>query len=94
MLGKVTSWYGLFVPAGTPQSIVDKVYRAVRTAQCVPRSAYRAVRTVLDTPAMEARLKALGAERVDSSPESFKASLPGELAHWKQVVDAAGARID
>lgn len=83
VLGKdlaVTSWYGLFAPAGTPQPIVDKVYRAVRT--------------VLDTPAMEARLKALGAERVDSSPESFKASLPGELAHWKQVVDAAGARID
>lgn len=43
---------------------------------------------------MEARLKTLGAERLDSSPESFKASLPGELAHWKQVVDAAGARID
>lgn len=83
VLGKdlaVTSWYGLFAPAGTPKPIIDKVYQAVRT--------------VLATPAMQARLQTLGAERVESSPESFKASLPAELAHWKQVVDAAGARID
>jgi len=31
---------------------------------------------------------------VQSSPASFAAGLPAELAHWKKVVDASGARID
>lgn len=76
----VTSWYGLFAPAGTPQPIIDKVYTAVRQ--------------VLNTPAMQARLQTLGAEPVESTPQSFAASLPAELAHWQQVVDASGAKID
>ena len=76
----VTSWYGLFAPAGTPKSIIDKVHTSITK--------------VLATPAMQARLKALGAEPVDSNPQSFAASLPAELAHWKKVVDASGAKID
>lgn len=76
----VTSWYGLLAPAGTPQPIVDKVYTAISQ--------------VLSTPAMHERLKTLGAEPVQSSPASFAAGLPAELAHWKKVVDASGARID
>ncbi len=76
----VTSWYGLLAPAGTPQAIVDKVYASI--AQ------------VLATPVMHERLKTLGAEPVQSSPASFAAGLPAELAHWKKVVDASGARID
>lgn len=76
----VTSWYGLFAPAGTPQPIIDKVHTAITK--------------VLATPEMKERLKTLGAESVDSNPQSFAASLPAELAHWKKVVDASGAKID
>lgn len=76
----VTSWYGLFAPAGTPQPIIDKVHTAITE--------------VLATPEMKERLKTLGAESVDSNPQSFAASLPAELAHWKKVVDASGAKID
>lgn len=76
----VTSWYGLFAPAGTPQPIVEKVHTAIVK--------------VLQTPVMQERLKALGAEPVDSSPQSFAASLPAELAHWQKVVDESGAKID
>ncbi|MDR2298904.1 MAG: tripartite tricarboxylate transporter substrate binding protein [Comamonas sp.] len=82
-LGKdlaVTSWYGLFAPAGTPQPIVDRLYQSIRT--------------VLAKPEMGERLKTLGAERVESTPQSFKAMLPGELAHWRQVVRDSGAHID
>lgn len=82
-LGKdlaVTSWYGLFAPAGTPAPIVDRLYQSIRT--------------VLDKPEMAERLKTLGAERVDSNPQSFKAMLPGELAHWRQIVKDSGAHID
>ena len=82
-LGKdlsVTSWYGLFAPAGTPAPILDKLHGAIAK--------------VLATPAMQERLKALGAESVESNPRSFAAALPGELAHWKQVVQDSGARID
>ncbi|WP_370682501.1 tripartite tricarboxylate transporter substrate binding protein [Comamonas sp. GB3 AK4-5] len=83
VLGKdlaVTSWYGLFAPAGTPQPIVDKLYQSIQQ--------------VLARPEMGERFKTLGAERVESSPQSFKAMLPAELAHWKQVVKESGAHID
>lgn len=76
----VTSWYGLFAPAGTSQPIIDKVYAEISR--------------VLATPAMQERLKTLGAEPVQSNPQSFAASLPAELAHWKKVVDESGAKID
>ena len=82
-LGKelaVTSWYGLFAPAGTPQPIVNQVHVAVNK--------------VLATQAMQERLKALGAEPVRSDPQSFAAMLPAELAHWNKVVQESGARID
>ncbi len=82
-LGKdlaVTSWYGLFAPAGTPQPIVDKLYQSIKV--------------VLAKPEMAERFKTLGAERVESTPQSFKVMLPGELAHWKQVVKDSGAHID
>ena len=82
-LGKdlaVTSWYGLLAPAGTPDSIIVKMHAAVTK--------------VLATPAMEERLKTLGAEPVPSTPQSFKTSLPAELAYWKKVVKDSGAHID
>ena len=83
VLGKglaVTSWYGLFAPAGTPQPVVDTLYQTVKT--------------VLARPEMAERLKTLGAERVESTPQSFKAILPAELAYWKQVIKDSGAHID
>ena len=82
-LGKdlaVTSWYGLFAPAGTPGTIVTKMHAAITK--------------VMNTPAMAERLKALGAESVMSNPQGFKASLPAELAYWKKVVQDSGAQID
>ncbi len=82
-LGKdlaVTSWYGLFAPAGTPGTIVTKMHAAITK--------------VMATPAMAERLKALGAEPVMSNPQGFKASLPAELAYWKKVVQDSGAQID
>ena len=83
LLGKdlaVTSWYGLFAPAGTPDAIIQKMYAAIGK--------------VLAKPAMVERLKGLGAEPVASNPQSFKAALPAELAYWKQVVKDSGAHID
>ena len=55
---------------------------------------YTEISRVLATPAMQERLKTLGAEPVQSNPQSFAASLPAELAHWKKVVDESGAKID
>lgn len=55
---------------------------------------HAAITKVLATPVMAERLKNLGAESVVSTPQSFKASLPAELAYWKQVVQDSGAHID
>jgi len=82
-LGKelsVTSWYGLFAPKGTPMAIIDRLHAAISQ--------------VLATPAMQERLKTLGAEPVTSDPRSFAALLPNELAHWKAVVESSEAQVD
>ena len=82
-LGKdlaVTSWYGLFAPAGTPEPIVVRMHAAITK--------------VMNTPAMAERLKTLGAETVNSTPQSFKVGLPAELAYWQKVVKDSGAQID
>lgn len=82
-LGKelaVTSWYGLFAPAGTPEPIIERMHQAIAK--------------VLQTPEMQERLQSLGAEQVPSDPASFKAMLPGELQRWAQIVRESGARVD
>ena len=72
---------GLIAPAGTPPAIIAQVARAVRTA-------------VADT-AFQQTLREAGVEPdPESMPETFRAALVADLAHWKPVVDAMGFKID
>lgn len=75
-----TSWFGLFVPAGTPQPVIAKLSAA-------------ADRAVHD-PAVSKILMNVGAEPVGSSPAAFGTFFKSEVDKWAQVVHRAHVQIE
>ena len=76
-----SSWQGLAVPKGTPQPIVDMLYRAT-------------VHTLAD-PEVRRRLADGGVlPIVSKSPEEFAAFVESETVRWEQVVKETGASPD
>jgi tripartite-type tricarboxylate transporter receptor subunit TctC len=75
-----TSWFGLFVPAGTPKAIVDKL-----NAETVE---------ALKDPVVRERLMAVGADPVSSTPAEFDAFFRSEVSKWQKVVRSANVQID
>ena len=76
----VSSWQGVFVPAGTPRTIVTKLNTEI-------------VR-ILGLPDVRERLTGLGADPVGNTPEQFSAYIKAEIAKWAAVVKQTGARVD
>lgn len=78
---EVTTWYGLFAPAGTPPGIVRKVFTEVAR--------------IVRLPDIKERLDVLGTdETTNSSPEEFAALVKTDIEKYAKVVKAAGLRID
>ena len=77
---RVTSWFGIFAPAGTSGSIVSRLNAEV-------------VRAV-DSAESRERIAAQGAQPVSSTSEALSRFLSAEIARWAEVVRASGARID
>ncbi|MBC7781885.1 MAG: tripartite tricarboxylate transporter substrate binding protein [Proteobacteria bacterium] len=74
---EINNWYGLFVPAGTPQDIVTRLNAAtVRAVQ---------------NPELRARLTAAGLEPVWNTPSEFAAYVRSETAKWGKIVTESGA---
>lgn len=71
----VTGWYGVLVPAGTPQAIVTKIQSDIAAA--------------LRVSAVNSRLKSEGAEPVGSTPEQFAKFLQVETQKWAKVIKDA-----
>ena len=76
----ISTWFGLFAPAGTPPEIVGKWNSDV-------------VR-ILDSPEMRERLIAQGAEAAPDSPADFARFVAGELTKYARIVKASGAKVD
>ncbi len=77
---EVTSWYGLWVPVGTPASVVQKLNDAVVKAFADPE--------LKDTWAK------LGAEPGGSSPDAFRALIEKDVAKWSKVVRDAKVTLE
>jgi tripartite-type tricarboxylate transporter receptor subunit TctC len=73
-------WNGLFVPAGTPQAIIDRLYR--ETAKGVV------------APEVKQRFEAEGADPVGSTPAEFAAFYRAEAAKWLEVAKSSGTKLD
>jgi tripartite-type tricarboxylate transporter receptor subunit TctC len=74
----VTTWFGLFAPAGTPKTAVDRLQRDAATA--------------LQT--LKERFAAQGDEAVASTPEQFTAFVAAEHAKWGKVIKDFGVKIE
>ncbi|WP_119965685.1 tripartite tricarboxylate transporter substrate binding protein [Simplicispira lacusdiani] len=76
----VSTWYGLFAPAGTPPAVV-----ATLNAE---------VNKLLATADMKAAIHAQGAEPQALTPAQFDSLLKSDHAKWKGIVEASGAKIE
>ena len=76
----VSTWFGVFAPAGTPAEVVARLNETMRSA--------------LMTSEMRERLARMGAEPAPSSPAQFAALIKAELAKYEQVVKFSGAKVD
>ena len=76
----INTWFGLFVPARTPPAIVQRLHDEFVKA--------------LETPEVRARMLALGAEPVGSTPAQFAQYVQSEAAKYAKLVKASGARAD
>jgi len=76
----ISTWFGVFAPAGTPPDIVAKLNSEL-------------VR-ILKTPEMRERLAGLGAEPVGNTSEQFLAYIRSEIPKYAKVIRESGARVD
>ena len=77
---EVTSWYGLWVPVGTPAAVVQKLQEAVVKAFADPE--------LRDTWAK------LGAEPGGATPDAFRALIDKDVAKWAKVVRDAKVTLE
>jgi tripartite-type tricarboxylate transporter receptor subunit TctC len=77
---EAVSWFGLFVPAGTPKPIVDKLQGEVKK--------------ILASPDIAKRLADAGLEAVGSSADELAAYQRAEIAKWAKVVKDSGAKVE
>ena len=76
----VTQWYGVQVPAKTPQSIIERLNREIHKA--------------LDNPGVLARLIDDGAEALPGTPQQFRDHLLAERSKWAGVIKQAKIKGD
>jgi tripartite-type tricarboxylate transporter receptor subunit TctC len=75
-----TSWFGAFVPAGTPRPIIDRLNAEIKKALADPDVASKLSAQTLDTMYM--------------TPEDFAKHLKTDYDRLRQVVKQSGARIE
>ena len=74
------TWVGIFLPAGTPAPIVQKLYEAVQR--------------VLQNPEVKERLAALAFDLIAEPPARTTEFVKTEIAKWGAVVRETGAKPD
>jgi tripartite-type tricarboxylate transporter receptor subunit TctC len=74
----VTTWWGVFVPVGTPAAIIDRLNRATVK--------------IMATPEMREKLAAIGLEPMGGTPAEFAAAIRAEAPYWEHLIKEAGVR--
>jgi tripartite-type tricarboxylate transporter receptor subunit TctC len=74
------AWFGIVAPPKTPGAIAEKLSAAV-------------VET-LRQPEVQARLEALSAEPIGSTPAQMAAFMKEDAERWKKVIEAAGVKAE
>jgi tripartite-type tricarboxylate transporter receptor subunit TctC len=71
-----TTWYGLLAPAGTPQTVINRINAEMKRA--------------VANPQFVKHLAAIGLEPASSSPAEFHDMIRAELERWTRVIKQAG----
>lgn len=74
----VTSWIGLFAPAGLPKPILERLGADLHT--------------VLDDPEFATTLRSLGMTPHPMGAEAFAAMIRDDMPKWRDAVEASGAQ--
>ncbi|MET4576524.1 Bug family tripartite tricarboxylate transporter substrate binding protein [Ottowia thiooxydans] len=76
----MVSWQAMFVPAGTPQPIIDRLHAEVMK--------------VLALPEIQTRLKGFGMEPSSMTPAQLAAYQKVEVDKWAKVIKQAGIKAE
>jgi len=73
-------WFGIYLPAGTPQPIAQRL--STEVAQ------------VVRSPGQASRIASLGVIPVGSTPDELTATMRADQARWQQVIQAKNIRLE
>jgi tripartite-type tricarboxylate transporter receptor subunit TctC len=76
----VTSWFGLFAPAGTPPAVIERINREVNAA--------------LADDKLRNQYLQQGIEPAGGTPQVFASFVADEIGRWAKVVRDSGAKIE
>ena len=76
----VSTWYGVFAPAGTPKEIVAAVNAEINK--------------LLATPEMKDAIHAQGAEPQAMTPDQFGTQLKADYQKWRGIVQGSGVTLE
>ncbi|MEJ7931639.1 tripartite tricarboxylate transporter substrate binding protein [Ramlibacter sp. AN1015] len=65
-------WFGFLAPSGTPQPVIDKIYRDVKE--------------ILTDPEVSKIMRDQGIEPVGSTPEEFARTIRNDVEEWRKLV--------
>jgi tripartite-type tricarboxylate transporter receptor subunit TctC len=74
------AWMGFVAPAHTPEPVLARLEKEITT--------------VLKEPDVREKLRAQSMEVVASTPEEFRATLAGDLARWKPIIEKNHITLD
>jgi tripartite-type tricarboxylate transporter receptor subunit TctC len=75
---EVANWWGILAPAGTPQPVLERLYKELSA--------------ILDSPETRKRFELEGAEVASMKPAQFAAFVTQETEKWTRVVKEAGIK--
>jgi tripartite-type tricarboxylate transporter receptor subunit TctC len=77
----VTAWFGMFVPAGTPEAVIQRLHAETTR--------------ITASPDFRDKLEAIGISPMASPPAELAHTIKTETAYWAKVIEDAGImRID
>jgi len=77
---KVLVWSGIMAPMGTPAAIVNRLHAVITEA--------------MQAPEMKAQMDDMGVTIASGGPAQFGEFLKSQIAQWRPIVKASGARVD
>jgi tripartite-type tricarboxylate transporter receptor subunit TctC len=72
---EVTTWYSFVAPAGTPKPVIDRLNREISA--------------IVDTPAVQEKLRVQGLEPDSMTPDELASLFKSETAKWAKVIKDA-----